>query len=101
MKLQPPTFYELAVHSRHVKCLEVRDDCQSVITGADDGTIAVVELLGLDDRRVEKNREQLMKNRDDRKKLMATMNNLFLMRASDVQSKNDLIRKSELDVQRA
>ena len=32
---------------------------------------------------------------------MSTMNSLFLMRASDVQSKNDLIRKSELDVLRA
>lgn len=63
VRLQPPNFYELMVHARHVKSIEIRDDCQYAITGGDDGTIAAVELYGLDDRRSEKNREQLIKFR--------------------------------------
>jgi tricorn protease-like protein len=89
------------VHSKHVKSVEVRDDCQYVITGGDDGSIMVVELNNLDDRRIEKNREQIMKTKEERKKLMVVMNNLFLMKSSDVQSKNDLIKKSEMDVLKA
>lgn len=56
VRFNPPTCYEVNVHSRHVKAIEVRDDCEYAIVGSDDGAISVVELLSFDDRRIDKNR---------------------------------------------
>jgi sRNA-binding carbon storage regulator CsrA len=88
VRLTPPVFTELQVHRRHVSRVEVSDDSRYVVTGGDDGSIMVLEMTGMDERRTEKGKDQLAKAKEERKKLMGIMNNLFLMKSSDVQSKN-------------
>lgn len=61
VRLAPPIFSEIQAHRRHVSRVEVSDDSRFVITGGDDGSIMVIELTGMDDRRAEKGKDQLAK----------------------------------------
>lgn len=72
------------MHSLQIRALAVRDDNSFIIAGCDDGDIKIIGLKNLEDRNIEKSKEQQIRNNEERRKLIAMTSNLFLMRAADV-----------------
>lgn len=104
MKFKIPDYMETQVHSAAVSTMCLSHDCQYLISGAEDGTVFMFQvkhrkydtMLGEG-----KKSSQIANLLEERNKLTVALNDLYLEKATQIQEKNELIKKFNFEVVKA